>query len=296
MINIHFIVNPIAGNGKSPLTKSFLEPYFVKKVHNLTVKHSAFKKHATLLTQDSIIENADIIVACGGDGTINEVASCLVGTSIPLGVIPMGSGNGLASNLHIPKNIRKALAIIKNRQTVMIDVGQMNDRYFFSNMGIGFDASVIKHYESSQKRTIYGYVQACLTSFRDMGQNRKLKVRVNDMNQLVNPFIILISNSNEMGYNISLTPKASLQDGLLDVLIVSKISRLKMLWLGILILIRKVFWLREAKSFQTNQLHLSKSNGAYFESQIDGELYEIENRKLNISILEKSLEVLVSNN
>ena len=178
----------------------------------------------------------------------------------------------------------------------MIDVGQMNDRYFFSNMGIGFDASVIKHYESSQKRTIYGYVQACLTSFRDMGQNRKLKVRVNDMNQLVNPFIILISNSNEMGYNISLTPKASLQDGLLDVLIVSKINRLKMLWLGILILIRKVFWLREAKSFQTNQLHLSKSNGAYFESQIDGELYEIENRKLNISILEKSLEVLVSNN
>ena len=294
MINIHFIVNPIAGNGKSQLTKSFLEPYFVKKVHNLTVKHSAFKKHATVLTQDSIIENADIIVACGGDGTINEVASCLVGTSIPLGVIPMGSGNGLASNLHIPKNIRKALAIIKNRQTVMIDVGQMNDRYFFSNMGIGFDASVIKQYESSQKRTIYGYVQACLTSFRDMSQNRKLEVRVNDMNELVNPFIILISNSNELGYNLSLTPKASLQDGLLDILIISKISRLKMLWLGILILFRKVFWLREAKSFQTSQLQLSKSNGAYFESQIDGELYEIENRKLNISILEKSLEVLVS--
>jgi YegS/Rv2252/BmrU family lipid kinase len=293
MINIHFIVNPIAGNCKFPLTKSFLEPYFVKKVHNLTVKHSAFKKHATVLTQDSISENADIIVACGGDGTINEVASCLVGTSIPLGVIPMGSGNGLASNLHIPKNIRKALAIIKNKQTVMIDVGQMNDRYFFSNMGIGFDATVIKNYESSQKRTIYGYVQACLTSFRDMGKNRKLEVRVNNMNQLVNPFIILISNSNQLGYNLSLTPKASLQDGLLDVLIVPKISQLKMLWLGILILFRKVFWLREAKSFQTSQLQLSKSNGDDFESQIDGELYEIENRKLNISILEKSLEVLV---
>ena len=175
----------------------------------------------------------------------------------------------------------------------MIDVGQMNDRYFFSNMGIGFDATVIKNYESSQKRTIYGYVQACLTSFRDMGKNRKLEVRVNNMNQLVNPFIILISNSNQLGYNLSLTPKASLQDGLLDVLIVPKISQLKMLWLGILILFRKVFWLREAKSFQTSQLQLSKSNGDDFESQIDGELYEIENRKLNISILEKSLEVLV---
>lgn len=293
MIEIHFIVNPIAGHGKSTLTEAFLEPYFVKNVHHLTVKHSAYKKHAAALTKDSITEKAAIIVACGGDGTINEVASCLVGTNIPMGIIPMGSGNGLASNLQIPKNIRKALAIIKNKKSIKIDVGQMNNRYFFSNMGIGFDASVIKHYESSQKRTLYGYLNACLTSFRDMGQNRNFDVRINDLNQLVNPFIILISNSNEMGYHMSLTPKASLQDGLLDVLIVSRINRLKMLLFGILILLRKVYWLPEAKSFQTKELHLSKSNADYFESQIDGELYEITHRNLNISILEKSLEILV---
>lgn len=294
MIHIHFVVNPIAGRGKSPLTQEFLEPYFIKSRHHLTVKHSEYKKHAIDLTMASIAENADIIVACGGDGTINEVASCLVGTSIPLGIVPMGSGNGLASNLRIPKNLRKAMAIIKNQQSIKIDVGQINDRLFFSNMGIGFDASVIKNYESSQKRTLYGYVNACLTSFRDIGKRNKLSVRINDMNRLVDPFIIMISNSNAMGYNLSLTPKASLQDGLLDVLIISKISRLKMLWLGILILFRKVYWLKEAKSFQTKTLLLSRYDAENFESQIDGELHEIDKRVLRISVKEKSLRILVA--
>lgn len=294
MMYIHFIVNPIAGRGKSPLTKEFLEPYFIKSRHHLTVKHSGHKKHAIDLTMESIAENADIIVACGGDGTINEVASCLVGTSIPLGIVPMGSGNGLASNLRIPKNLRKALAIIKDQQSVKIDVGQINDRLFFSNMGIGFDASVIKNYESSQKRTLYGYVNACLTSFRNIGKRKNLTVRINHMNHFVDPFIILISNSNEMGYNLSLTPKASLQDGLLDVLIISKIGRLKMLWLGILILFKRVYWLKEAKSFQTKELLLSRDDAEYFEPQIDGELHKIENRMLQISVKEKSLRILVA--
>ena len=294
MIHIHFIVNPIAGRGKATLTKELLVPYFIAGVHKLTVKHSAYKKHAIELTLNSIAEKADVIVACGGDGTINEVASCLVGTLIPLGIIPLGSGNGLASNLHIPKNIRKALAIIKNRQTIKIDVGQINDRHFFSNMGIGFDASVIKHYESSQKRTLYGYVTACMTSFWDIEKNKKLSVRINEMNSLVDPFIILISNSNEMGYNLSLTPKASLQDGLLDVLIIPKINRLKMIWLGLLILFKRVYWLKEATSFQTKELRLSRNDSLNFESQIDGELHELKNGKLQISIMEKALRILVA--
>ncbi|WP_149276338.1 diacylglycerol/lipid kinase family protein [Pareuzebyella sediminis] len=294
MINIHFIVNPIAGRGKPDFVQTFIESFFIGSLHRLTIKYSEYKKHAIILTMESIAEKADIIVACGGDGTINEVASCLVDTSISLGILPMGSGNGLASNLKIPKNLRKALAIIKNQHTINIDVGKINERYFFSNMGIGFDASVIKHYESSQKRTLYGYVNACLTSFRDIRKNKDLSVSINDMNSLVNPFIILISNSNEMGYNLSLTPKASLQDGLLDILIITKIGRLKMFWLGFLILFRRVYWLKEAKSFQTKELQLSRNNATHFESQIDGEPHKIESGMLQISIKEKSLRVLVA--
>ena len=294
MISIHFIVNPIAGQGNSRLSTKFLAPYFVQGVHRLKVKHCEYRKHAIALTKISIEEGADIIVACGGDGTINEVASCLVGTSIPLGILPIGSGNGLASNLHIPKNLREALAIIRNRQIVKIDVGRVNNSYFFSNMGIGFDAKVVKHYESSQKRRLYGYVKACFRSFRNIGHTPNLNVRINDLNQLVDPFIIMISNSNEMGYHLSLTPKASLQDGLLDVLIVSKIGKLKIIWLSILMLLRKTYWLREAKLFQTKELHLSRSDEVYFEAQVDGEHQKIENGNLNISIRARSLLVLVA--
>ena len=87
MIRIHFIVNPIAGNGHTQLTKDELQPYFISGVHDLTIKITEYKAHATLLTQESVLEKADIIVACGGDGTINEVATCLIGTNIALGIV-----------------------------------------------------------------------------------------------------------------------------------------------------------------------------------------------------------------
>lgn len=294
MIRIHFIVNPIAGHGNAPLTQEELQPYFIKGVHELTIKVSEYKAHATLLTRSSIAEKADIIVACGGDGTINEVATCMIGTKIALGIVPMGSGNGLASNLKIPKKRRRALEIIRDKHQEYIDVGCINGRYFFSNTGVGFDASLIKHYESSEKRTLLGYIRACATTFRDIKKNEPLAIGIDGATPMVNPFIVLISNSNEMGYKLSLTPKASLQDGMLDVLIVEKINRLKMLWLGILILVRKVHWLKESKSFQTRSVNLTRAHADFFDTQIDGEHNRIDTNQLAISILEKSLCVLTA--
>ncbi|TDT46257.1 YegS/Rv2252/BmrU family lipid kinase [Maribacter spongiicola] len=292
MIRIHFIVNPIAGHGHASFTKEDLQPYFIRGIHELTVKISEYKKHATELTKSSILENANIIVACGGDGTINEVASCLIGTNIALGILPMGSGNGLASNLKIPKKRRKALEIIRNKHIEHMDVGKINGRYFFSNTGVGFDASLIKHYESSEKRTLLGYIRACATTFRDINKNTPLSIVVDEEVPMANPFIILISNSNEMGYKLSLTPKASLQDGLLDVLVIKNISRIKMLWLGFLILIRKVHWLKESRSFQTKNVHIKCNQSDFFDTQVDGEHKRIDTNELTISLVEKSLFVL----
>lgn len=292
-IYIHFIVNPIAGKGKSTLTKEFLEQFFVKGLHLLTVKHSDYKRHATELTKNSIKENADIIVACGGDGTINEVASCLVGNSIPLGIIPLGSGNGLASSLGIPRNIRQALEIIKNSHVTKIDVGSINENYFFSNTGLGFDASVIKNYESSKGRTLSGYLRACLTSFKESNHHQNIQIQINGLNFRIDPFMIFVSNSNEMGYRLSLTPKASLQDGLLDVLIISKIGRLKMLWLGFLLLLNRPYLLREAQSFQTDSLELYTDNGTALNTQIDGELHSVQNGIISIKNIKNGLKVVV---
>lgn len=293
MTHIHFIINPIAGHGTSSLTREFFERFFVKTNHQLTVKHSEYKKHAIELTKNSILEGADIIVACGGDGTINEVASCLVGTKIPLGIVPVGSGNGLASHLGVPRNLRRSLAIIKNRHIVEIDAGSINGNYFFSNTGVGFDASIIKNYESSERHTLIGYLKACLSSFREAESDMDMEIRANDMEMRVNPFLIFVSNSNEMGYKVSLTPKASLQDGLLDVMIISKIGRLKMIWLGILMLFNRPYLLKEATSFQTKNLELYSNGQSHFDSQIDGELRQINSRRVSIQIRDRALKVIV---
>ena len=118
MKQIHFIINPIAGSGNHNISKKVLQPFFDKNEYEITVKFSVYKNHTTKLTQESIEQKAQIIVACGGDGTINEIANCLVGSNVKLGIVPMGSGNGLASTLKIPKSISEALKVIKILHTV----------------------------------------------------------------------------------------------------------------------------------------------------------------------------------
>ena len=293
MTSIHFILNPIAGKGNHNVGKVFLEKYFDSSYFTISVKETKYKKHAIQLTKTAIQEGADIVVACGGDGTINEVATALVDTEIKLGIIPIGSGNGLASNLKIPKNTTKAIKAIKAAETTKIDVGSVNGTYFFSNTGFGFDADVIKNYEASERRTLSYYIKASLASFKNYNKNKELVVKINGVNEVINPFLIFISNSNELGYKMSLTPKASLQDGLLDVVIVPKIGKLKMLLFGICMLIKKPELLKWVQCFRTNSLSLFRTKGTCFQSQIDGELVTIQAPSVSVTIKNKALNVIV---
>lgn len=292
LTNIHFIVNPIAGSGKNKIHPDLLHQFFEPENYKVTVKYSEYKRHSTLLTQDSIKEGATIIVACGGDGTINEVASCLVNTNIVLGIMAMGSGNGLASNLKIPKNIKNALVLIKKQNVKKIDVGRLNDSYFFSNVGVGIAANVVKHYENSSKRKLFSYLKASFKSLRELKNENIIQITTEDQTLLINPLMLFVSNSNELGYKVSLTPKASLQDGLLDIILVPKTSRFKTILFGILIIFKKHQILGEVKSFQIKKAELIKKNENYFQSQIDGEYYTINNKFISISVLEKSLQVI----
>lgn len=292
MTHIHFIVNPIAGSGNTLINRDLLEKHFETNLFVITLKKSLYKKHAVQLTQDSIREGAQIIVACGGDGTINEVASCLVNSTVVLGILATGSGNGLASHLHIPKDILKAIKIIKNQNIKQIDVGSFNSKYFFSNAGIGFDARVVKHYEASCQRRLTSYIKASLKSLKEYKYQNQVEVKVNHKIIQIRHFMIFVSNSNELGYKISLTPKASLQDGLLDLLLVSKLNLFKTLLFGFLMLIKKQYLLNEVESFQTKNIQLKRLKGTAFNSQIDGEFYSIEDQLVTISILEKGLKVI----
>ncbi|WP_111708698.1 diacylglycerol/lipid kinase family protein [Lutibacter citreus] len=293
MIDIHFIVNPIAGSGNHNFSETFFHNYFERDTYKVTVKSSKYKGHAIDLTKESINQEATIIVACGGDGTINEVASTLVGINIPMGIIPVGSGNGLASNLKIPQKINKAIEVVKNNVQTKIDVGCLNNHYFFSNTGFGFDASVIENYEASTKRTLYCYLKATLKSYKYFYNKKVVAIEIDEVETIFNPFLIFISNSNEMGYGISLTPKALLQDGLLDVVIVPKLNKVKMLFFGISMLFKKPDLLNNVRCYQTKNIKLYKKKGDFLQSQMDGEVLKIKDDFVAISLKEKSLLVIV---
>lgn len=292
LTNIHFIVNPIAGSGKNEIQLDFLHEFLEPENYNITVKYSEYRKHATKLTLESVKEGATIIVACGGDGTINEVASCLVNTKVVLGIMAMGSGNGLASNLKIPRNLKSALELIKNQNIKKIDVGKLNDNYFFSNAGVGIAANVVRHYENSRQRKLFSYVKASFKSLKELKNENLIQVTTEHQTLLINPLMLFISNSNELGYKVSLTPKASLEDGLLDIILVSKTSRFKTFLFGLLILFKKHHILRGVKSFQIKNAKLERQNEDYFHSQIDGEYVAINEKYISISVLEKSLSVI----
>ncbi len=292
MPKIHFIVNPIAGSGTHNFSESYFQDYFESNQYNLTVKYSEYKGHAVDLTKESIAQDATIIVACGGDGTINEVASALVSTNIPLGIIPVGSGNGLASNLKISNKIEEAIEIIKNNLQTRIDVGCVNNYYFFSNTGFGIDAIVIKNYEASQKRTLYYYLIATLKSVVNFYKNKDITIEIDGLETMENPFLIFISNSNELGYGVSLTPRALLQDGLLDVVIVPRLNKSAMLLFGIFMLFKKPELLKGVRCFQTKTIKLFRKQGTLFQSQMDGEFMNIQDTTLSISVKEKALLVI----
>lgn len=292
MVYIHFIINPISGKGNHNIGKTKLEKHFPKENFKIEVDYSNYKKHSITLTKKAIENNPNCIVACGGDGTINEVASCLVNSKIKLGIIPVGSGNGLASNLNIPKDIEKATEIIRNGIAQTIDVGQVNEHYFFSNMGIGIDAHIIKKYETYKKRTLIAYIKASLSS---SFQFKPIHSILSYNNQILNTksFLLFISNSNEMGYGMSLTPKASLQDGWLDLVIVSKLNFINKLMLGMYVLAHKIEKFKKAQHILIQKMSIEIPNKKVIDIQIDGEYYNFKTNKIDVSIIKNGLEIII---
>lgn len=291
MIYIHFIVNPISGNGKHNITASHLRTNFPRSQYRIEVDYTKYKTHAIELTRNLIAQEPDYVVACGGDGTINEVASCLVNTKIKLGIIPVGSGNGLASNLNIPKDIEKAIRIIIDGKSESIDVGQINDHFFFSNMGIGIDAMIIKKYDRSGKRTLLAYVKSALSaSFAFKPQQTILTF--NNKTVTIKPFLLFVSNSNEMGYNMSLTPKASLRDGMLDLVVAPQLSFLEKLQLGYCVLTNRVERFSKAKHELVQSLHVEMPEKIFTDIQIDGEHHNLKTNIINVSIIENGLQIV----
>lgn len=290
---IHFIINPIAGKGRIPEELENMYNFFPEKDYQIRIKISQYAGHATVLAKQSIEEDADIIVACGGDGTINEVASCLVHTEIALGIVPIGSGNGLAASLKIPRNVHKALQVIKNESIQCIDVATLNGKPFLSNMGIGFDAKVISNFNKSKKRKFRAYFNAVIKAIGNHKNTDPIKVEMNGKVMKTSPFMFFVSNSKIMGYDFSLTRMASMQDGWLDVVVIDPLSKGEIVFLGLLLLFRATCIFKKLKYFKVKELKIAfEGERKNYLMQADGELQCIEDRKLIVGLKPQGLRVI----
>ena len=291
--SIHFIVNPISGKGKNKLDSQVISSVLNNNDFHVVIKTTKYANNAAALTKTSILEGANAIIACGGDGTVNEVASQLVDSPILLGIIRLGSGNGLASHLGISPSINEALEVIKQYNNTKIDVGTVNEHFFFSNMSLGIGARIINHYTGFKKRQIVSYLRASFKALLYKSPSQIVDLEIDNFKKTLDPLVLFVSNSNEMGYNLSFTPKASLQDGKLDVVFTEQLSFVEKILFASQLIFNKHKRYNKANYYLTDNIKVTNKKQKEFLTQLDGESIIIKSKELNISIKKGALNVLV---
>jgi diacylglycerol kinase (ATP) len=219
---LYFIVNPASGVRKPRNFKHMVERYLDHSRFDHHICFTEKKGSAIRLANNAVSEGADVVVAVGGDGTVNEVVRGIAGSNAIMGLIPNGSGNGLARHLGIPLQLSKAIQVLNNQNIRTIDTATINDHLFASIAGIGFDAKVASRYERLGRRGFMAYLHIVVTEYFRY-RSRPYKLRIDGKQMEARAMLISLANSNQFGYNTIIAPGADLSDGLLDIVIVEKI-------------------------------------------------------------------------
>ena len=291
-----FFINPISGTKN----KEALKPLIEKKMRklNFSFQFAVTRKDGNYHFLPALIQDQKItdVVICGGDGSINQVASSLINSTVNVGIIPLGSGNGLAFAAGIPKNTGKALEIILEGNAFVIDAFYINNKFSCMLCGIGFDAQVAHDFAKQKSRGLATYIKQTLKNFFTVADYPFI-IDINDRRINTRSFFISIANSNQFGNHITIAPKASLNDGLLDIVIVNKMNKINFVY-SVLKQIKtgKLQQVTE-KDFEKRDIHyfqakkLSIQNPALAPLHIDGEPSETSSL-FEINIVENAFRLL----
>ncbi|MBD3377060.1 YegS/Rv2252/BmrU family lipid kinase [candidate division KSB1 bacterium] len=288
--NVKFIQNPRSGVIKSPV--------FVRRLITKTLEHAHFdfdfvetryRGHAHEMAKKFSRQGVDAIVAIGGDGTANEVASALVHTSTAMGIVPTGSGNGLARGVNIPVSIRGAARCLLDGRIRKIDAGRIQDRYYFVVAGVGFDALVGKLFDD---RSLRGPLPYFTIGFREFLHYRpQVFILKFDGKQVIVPaLLVTIANTKQWGNGAIIAPHAHVDDGLLDVCILHRLTFLYALYHLPKLFTGKIDKIRKYERYQTNHLEIIREKPGPFHS--DGEP-GIADAHLFLSVEPSALNIIV---
>ena len=286
---IVFIINPISGVVKRKNVGHQIALYIDKEKYDYQIMHTEHAQHAIKLTEQAVIEGVDVIVAVGGDGSVNEVVNGLKGSQVKLGIIPLGSGNGLARFLKIPFKIKDAIEVINRNNYSSVDTVNVNDRIFLSIAGIGFDALVAKRFAKYNKRGFWSYFTIASKEYR-MYSPKNYQLTINGEVIKRRALMIVFANSDQFGYNTSIAPHAKIDDGMIDVCVVKKIPVYKMLFFIQLLFLKQLY--------KTNYLEIIKTKEVFIERKrnrvvnIDGEAVKLT-KNLHIYVNHLALNVII---
>jgi YegS/Rv2252/BmrU family lipid kinase len=290
-INILFIVNPKAGiTIKSKLFIKLLAGHYLDSSrYTPEIKFTKYATHATELALEAVKNGIPIVVAVGGDGTVNEVACALVNSTVTLGILPTGSGNGLAHHLKIPMNLIQALRVINKGKSKPIDTININDRLFTSIAGIGFDAKVAEKFASSGVRGLLSYMRIILQEFRTY-EPRDYEMLIDEKPVTRNALMISFANSDQFGFHSRIAPQAKIDDGWLDICVVTKPSLVRVFFAAPRVFFGTFGKTGYAEYFKAKKVEISKTGGSNV--NIDGEAVTLD-KDVKISVNPLSLRVLV---
>lgn len=285
---ILFIINPISGGKNKDRFETIANRYLDKRLFCSEFVFTQEANHAEELAREGLINKFDIITAVGGDGTVNEVAKALLGTQTPLGIIPDGSGNGLARALHIPLEKKAALILLSKFAVKEIDAGYINGIPFFNMAGIGFDALISSRFAKKDFRGPLGYLQ---TVFHEISHYKPLDYEINIDGKVYErkAFMISIANSPQYGNEAYISPKASVEDGLLDICIVKPFH--------LFVLPKMVYHLFSKTADKTKYVEIIHGKTIKIkrsiaeEVHVDGEPVMLD-KNLEINVFPKSLKVI----
>jgi YegS/Rv2252/BmrU family lipid kinase len=216
---IKLIINPISGTATKKGLAEKIEKSMTRQGYEIDTQLTTGRGDATRFAQEAIAHNYHAVLACGGDGTVNETATALCGSKVALGIIPAGSGNGLARHLGIPIDPILSLDVIEEHHIVDCDYGTVNNQPFFCTFGVGFDAAVSHRFARQHRRGPLSYIKSAISEYIQFNP-QTYTISANGEILTEKAFLVACCNASQYGNNAYIAPEASITDGLLDITIV----------------------------------------------------------------------------
>ena len=288
--SIVFIVNPHSGTNNKQSMPELIDIAIDKTKFDYRVEKTQYAGHASEIAKASVDEGIDIVVAVGGDGTVNEVARSLVHSETALGIIPCGSGNGLARHLCIPLDTKKAIAIINRCNIEALDYGVINGFPFFCTCGMGFDAFISQKFSTSGKRGPITYIENVLKEgLRYEPETYEITDETGATRYKA--FLIACANASQYGNNAYIAPKATMKDGLMDVIIMEPFTAFDAPQISIDMFNKRLDHNSKIKTFKAKRIHIKRSSPGAIHYDGDPVMTECE---IDVHIEEKGIKVITN--